>query len=241
MKNTILILILLIFTEISVSQEQYKTKHNIQISAYGSFPRNFMRRYRTTKESFYKHNNLVIDATTCPAGNIGYESYSTMGSGITAEYIWTFKNNFSVKAGVNMIMHSFHNQVFDEKLAMENYSECFLCSSSNSNYYKQATYTYLFGVSLGVKYSFAKRSSVFFNTSLNYFGFLYNKRVNWLNDTYRFTSPIPSYFSFLELMYYKLGYNYSFNKNIAAFTLIEYNDYLYFGLGIKYNFTVKRD
>ena len=35
--------------------------------------------------------------------------------------------------------------------------------------------------------------------------------------------------------------NYSFNEKISAFALIELNSYLYFGLGVKYNFKIKRE
>jgi len=240
MKVFIIILIFLCFSEITISQEQHKTIHSIQISAYGSIPNNFMKRYRTTKESFYQSYNQVVDPSIVSGGNIGYDQYYTMGTGITAEYIWTFKNNLSVKAGADMIMHSNYKQAYDKELAMTSCNDCYYNYYPSDCYYKQTNYNFSFGVLLGVKYSFGKRSSVFFNTSLNYFGFSYHKRTNWLNDIYKFTMPQNSYFSFFELVYYNLGYNYSFNKKISAFVLIELNENLYFGLGAKYNFNIKR-
>jgi hypothetical protein len=122
MKVFIIILIFLCFSEITISQEQHKTIHSIQISAYGSIPNDFMKRYRTTKESFYQSYNQVVDPSIVSGGNIGYDQYYTMGTGITAEYIWTFKNNLSVKSGADMIMHSNYKQAYYEQFFCSSFS-----------------------------------------------------------------------------------------------------------------------
>jgi hypothetical protein len=171
----------------------------------------------------------VVDPTILCSGT-GYDFYNTLGSGFTTEYTYKFSKRFAYKVGIDLIVHSNYREAYDKNLAMS--------GNSTSCYYKQTNYEFYLGFLLGGKYFFGKRSSVFLNFSLNYITFSYHKRVNWVDEKINFWNylNLPN---FMSHVFIKTGYEFKFTNKLSSFLLIELNDDIYFGLGIKYKLKLK--
>jgi len=214
--------ILFIFFSFTVFSQN---EQSVEFSLYGSIPDDYRKQDRVTN----KPNIQVIDPTIL-SGGIGYDFYNTLGTGFITEYTNKFSKRFAYKVGIDLVVHSDYNIAYDKNIAMAN--------NSTNGYYKQTNYEFYLGFLLGGKYFFGKRSSVFLNFSINHITFSYRKRINWVNDKINFWSYMNTG-DFISLVFIKTGYEYRFTDKLSSFILIELNEYIYFGLGVKYKLKLK--
>lgn len=204
----------------------------IEISIYGSIPDNYNKQYRSDDSP-----PKVIDPTYS-GGGIGYDYYNKFGSGLIIEYTKKISKRFAYKVGIDFILHNNYKKAYDKNLAMSSSFTNYSIGDSNNSYYKSTNYEFYLGFLLGAKYSFTKKSSLFLNVSLNYITFSYHKRINWENNEIKFwqNNRLSSFYSYI---FYKIGYNYQFSDKFASFILVELNNDIYFGLGVKYKLELK--
>ena len=221
--------ILLIFVPIIVFSQ---SEQSIEFSLYGSIPSDFNKQYR--QDEFQPR---VIDPTYA-GGSAGYDLYNTFGSGFTAEYTNKFSDKFAYNLGVDFILHTDYKEAYDKNLAMAS-SYIRNPYGSNVSYYKSTNYKYYVGFLLAGKYYWGKRSSLFLSVSFNYITFSYHNRINWLNEKIKFWKRGRFSKWWYNYVFYKIGYNYQFSDKLSSFVLIELNDNIYFGLGVKYKLKLK--